>query len=97
MAFEIDMAHCAAHEDERQRQAAALDQEKARLEALAIAEASAGNFSKLWSAVDYGDNDHQVMAALLACARGETAAQEAARRVVKTLARTFAVNTAEVE
>lgn len=97
MAFEIDMAACAAHEDERQRGTAALELEEARLEAGAIAEASTGNFEKLWSAIDYRDNDREVMAALMACARGEPGAQDAARMVVKLLAKTFASNTAEVE
>lgn len=96
MAFENDMLACAAHEDELQREAFALDLEEARLEALAIAEASAGNFEKLWRGIDFGDNDREVMVALMACARGEPGAQDAARMVVKLLAKTYATNNAEV-
>lgn len=96
MAFEIAMAACAAHEDAVQQETAALEREEARLEALACAEAAAGNFEKLWSAVDYGDNDREVLAALLACARGEPGAQQAAQMVVTLLAKTYATNYAEV-
>lgn len=96
MAFEIDMAHCAAEEDRRQTEAADLAREEARIEALARAEAAAGDYSKLWSAVDYGDNDREILAALCACARGEPGAQQAAQMVVTLLAKTYATHHAEV-
>lgn len=96
MAFEHHMAACASEQDRIETESADLAREEARLEALARAEAAAGNFEKLWTAVDYGDNDREVLAALCACARGEPGAQQAAQMVVTLLAKTYAANYAEV-
>lgn len=93
MAFETDMAHCAAHEDERQREAEALDREQARLEAVAVTDALTGNFEKLWSAVDYADHDKRLMQVLM---RAHHWGIADATALIKTLAQTYATNNAEV-
>jgi hypothetical protein len=93
MSFELLMRDCAANEDARQREAAALDREQALLEATAIVEAFTGNFEKLWSAVDYADHDTLLMRVLM---RAHIGGDVDASSLVKKLARTYAEINAEV-
>ena len=94
MAFEIDMLACAAHEDELQREAEALQREEKRLAAVALLDARMGNIEKLWSAIDYGDNDAMVISALLQCAHDK---HPAALSAIKKLADTYGKTNAEVK
>lgn len=94
MAFEIDMAYCANEEDRRQREAEELDREEARLAAVALFEARMGNIDKIWSATDFGDNDKEVIAALLQCAQD---GHQSAKLVIKLLVNTYGANNAEVK
>lgn len=93
MAFEAVMRACADHEDRRQRETEALEQEKARLEATAVLEAFMGKFEKLWAAVDYADHDRRLMRVLM---RAHVEGNEEASELVRTLARTYAEHHAEV-
>lgn len=93
MAFEHYMADCAAREDGRQRETEALDREQGRLQALAVVDALQGKFDRLWSAVDYADHDTRLMRVLIWAHR---AGNSDAAALVKTLARTYAENTAEI-
>lgn len=93
MAFERDMAHCAAEEDRRQTEAA--DQARAEKFAAAqvITEAAAGDFSKLIYALDHKDNYDRAMGALFALSqRGVPEAVD----VIQLLVSTYAAHNAEV-
>lgn len=94
MAFERDIQACAAHEDERQREAAALDLEEARLAAVAVLDARMGNYEKLLSVVYDGNNDTEIMSALMQCAAD---GHQSAVLVIKLLANTYGANHAEVQ
>lgn len=71
MAFEIDMAHCAAEEDRRSKRDELMQREEARLAAVAIFEARLGKYDRLLDGLSYRDHDEQVVAALMdGCAAG---------------------------
>ncbi len=94
MSFEIDMAHCAAHEDERQKRDERMQREEARLAAIAVIEARMGKYDRLLDGLSYRDHDDKVMAALMdACAVGVTSCIA----VVKALADKHGYHTAEVD
>lgn len=94
MAFEIDMAHCAANEDRRMHAGAAELRAEAETAAQVITEAAAGDFSKLIYALDHKDNYDRAMGALFALSqRGVPEAVE----VIQLLVATYAEHNTEVE
>ena len=94
MAFEIDMLACAAEEDRRSKRDELMQREEARLARETIAQAKAGDYSRLIDAWDYRANDQLVMRALVLCAnKGNVEAVEALNK----LAATYADLHAEVE
>lgn len=94
MAFEIDMLACAAHEDQRQRYAEALEAEEVRLTRETLAQVKAGQFDRLREAFDFRDHDAIVFRALVSCAdKGAPEAKEA----LDTLARWYGEWHAEVD
>ena len=92
--FETLMRDCAIEEDRRRKEAEALQREEKRLAAVAIMDARMGNIEKLWSAIDYGDNDAMVISALLQCAHDK---HPVALAAIKKLADTYGKNNAEVK
>ena len=92
--FETIMRDCAIEEDRRRKEAEALQREEKRLAAVAIMDARMGNIEKLWSAIDYGDNDAMVISALLQCAHDK---HPVALAAIKKLADTYGKNNAEVK
>ena len=94
MSFETIMRDCANNEDRIQRENEALEREEARLAAVAMLEARMGNIDKIWSATDFGDNDKEVIAALLQCAQD---GHQSAKLVLKLLVNTYGSNRAEVK
>lgn len=93
MAFEVLMRDCANEEDRRVREAEALEREEARLAAVAVLDARLGNYEKLLSVLYDGNNDNEIMSALMQCAADGHAAAIA---VIKKLANTYGSNNAEV-
>lgn len=94
MSFEVLMRDCAAEEDRQQRYAEALSREEDRLTRETLALARAGDYSRIFGAMDYRDNDQMVLRALVLCAeKGNVEARDA----LATLARTWAELNAEVE
>ena len=94
MAFEIDMAYCAAEEDRRSKRDELMQREEARLAAVAVFEARLGKYDRLLDGLSYRDHDEQVMAALMdACAAGV----QSCIAVVKALANKHGYHTAEVD
>ena len=94
MSFEVIMRDCASHEDARQQYATRLATEEAHLARETIAQAKAGDYSRLIDAWDYRANDQLVMRALVLCAnKGNVEAVEALNK----LAATYADLHAEVE
>lgn len=94
MAFEIDMAYCAAAEDRRQQYAARLEAEEVRLARETLAQVKAGQFDRLREAFDFRDHDAIVFRALVSCAdKGAPEAKEA----LDTLARWYGEWHAEVD
>lgn len=94
MSFETIMRDCANNEDRIQRENEALAREEARLAAVAMIEARMGSIDKIWSATDFGDNDKEVIAALLQCAQD---GHQSAKLVIKLLVNTYGANHAEVK
>ncbi len=89
MAFEIHMAACAAHDDQRQCESDAqyAAEDAAQRETLALARR--GDYSRLIDAMDYRDNDTTVMHALATCAAlGHTLARQALAQLARTWAET---------
>lgn len=94
MAFEIDMAHCAAEEDRRSKRDELMEREEARLAAVAVFEARLGKYDRLLDGLSYRDHDDKVIAALMdACAAGVPSCIA----VVKALADKHGYHTAEVD
>ena len=91
MAFEIDMAYCAAEEDRRQRATEALEREVNRITDVTLAMAYAGDYERLRDVLDYGDLDRRVFGALVSCARaGHTEAQHAVHALARKYGEQFA-------
>lgn len=87
MGFEIDMVACANNTDAQHRYNEALAAEEKRLARETMLLARAGNYERLFSAMDYHDNDKIVMRALVLCAnKGNIEA----RTALDTLANTYA-------
>jgi len=94
MAFEIDMAYCAAEEDRRSKRDELMQIEEARLAAVAVFEARLGKYDRLLDGLSYRDHDEQVIAALMdGCAAGV----QSCIAVVKALADKHGYHTAEVD
>lgn len=94
MAFEIDMAYCAAEEDRRSKRDELMQREEARLAAVAVFEARLGKYDRLLDGLSYRDHDEQVIAALMdACAVGV----QSCIAVVKALADKHGYHTAEID
>lgn len=94
MAFEIDMAYCAAEEDRRSKRDELMQREEARLAAVAILDARLGKYDRLLDGLSYRDLDDQVIAALMdACAAGVPSCI----KVVKALADKHGYHTAEID
>ena len=94
MAFEIDMAHCAADYDRIAKRDELMQREEARLAAIAVMEARMGKYDRLLDGLSYRDHDDKVIAALMdACAVGVTSCIT----VVKALADKHGYHTAEVD
>lgn len=93
MAFEVDMAHCAAHEDELQREAEALAREQDRVTRVTLAMAYAGDYERLRAVLDYGDLDSRVFGALVSCAN---AGHQEAKDALMALARRYGEHFAEI-
>ncbi len=95
MAFEFDMAHCAAHEDELQREAEALEREQDRVTRVTLAMAYAGDYERLRAVLDYGDFEQQVFGALVDSAQsGNGRAKEALNALARNYGERFAeINT----
>lgn len=94
MAFEIDMAYCAAEEDRRSKFDELMQREEARLAAVAVFEARLGKYDRLLDGLSYRDHDDKVIAALMdACAAGVPSCIA----VVKALADKHGYHTAEVD
>ena len=92
MGFEIDMLACAANTDAQQRYNEALAAEEKRLARETLLLAKAGNYERLFSAMDYHDNDKIVMRALVLCAnKGNIEARTALDTLVNTYADIHAV------
>ena len=94
MSFEIDMLACAAEEARRSKRDELMQREEARLEAVAILDASLGKYDRLLDSLSYRDHDAQVIAALMdACAAGVPSCIA----VVKALAEKHGYHTAEID
>lgn len=94
MAFEIDMAYCAAEEDRRAKRDELMQREEARLAAVAILDARLGKYDRLLDGLSYRAHDEQVIAALMdACAVGV----QSCIAVVKALADKHGYHTAEID
>ena len=94
MGFEIDMLACANNTDAQHRYNEALAAEEKRLARETMLLARAGNYERLFSAMDYRDNDKIVMRALVLCAnKGNIEA----RTALDTLVNTYADIHADIE
>lgn len=94
MAFEIDMLACANEEDRRSKRDELMQQEEARLAAVAVFEARLGKYVRLLDGLSYRDHDEQVIAALMdACAAGVPSCIA----VVKALAEKHGYHNAEID
>ena len=94
MAFEIDMAYCAAEEDRRYKRDELMQREEARIAAIAILDARLGKYNRLLDGLSYRDHDEQVIAALMdACAAGVPSCIA----VVKALADKHGYHKAEID
>ena len=94
MAFEVDMAYCAAEEDRSSKRDELMQREEARLAAVAVIEARMGKFDRLLDGLSYRDHDAQVIAALMdGCAAGVPSCI----KVVKALADKHGYHTAEID
>ncbi len=95
MFYSTDPVHDAArYFDARHRYDEALEAEEVRLARETIAQANAGDYSRLIDAMGYRDNDKAVMRALVLCAnKGNVEAVE----VVNLLAQFWAEHNAEVD